>query len=233
VGTAYIPRTLEVEGPEHLVIDFRGLDCVTFVENTLALALFVRGPDAGKLLDDRRRAEERYESLLTKIRYRGGVLDGYASRLHYFSDWIADAQAKGLVTDVTRDLGGVADPEPVDFMSTHADAYRQLADPAAMAAIRSTEARLGRLGRWYLPADRLDEAALSIKDGDIIAATSTVKGLDVAHTGVALWVDGTLRLVHAPLVGDSVQISEESLPERIRRIPGQDGVMVARPTERR
>ena len=83
--------------------------------------------------------------------------------------------------------------------------------------------------RWAVPEDALDAATLSIRQGDIIAATSTVDGLDVAHTGLAIWVDGTLRLMHAPLVGDSVQISEESLAERIRRQPGQDGIMVARP----
>ena len=82
-----------------------------------------------------------------------------------------------------------------------------------------------------MPEERLAAVAPSIRDGDIIAATSTVAGLDVAHTGLALWVDGTLRLLHAPLVGDSVQISEESLPQRIRRIRGQDGILVARPTE--
>jgi len=71
-----------------------------------------------------------------------------------------------------------------------------------------------------------------LEDGDIIAATSVVEGLDVAHTGLALWVEGTLRLMHAPLVGDSVQISEVTLAERIQRIEGQDGIIVARPLDR-
>jgi hypothetical protein len=38
--------------------------------------------------------------------------------------------------------------------------------------------------------------------------------------------------MHAPLVGDSVQISEIPLAERIQGISGQDGIMVARPLER-
>ncbi len=70
-------------------------------------------------------------------------------------------------------------------------------------------------------------------DGDIIAATSTVAGLDIAHTGIALWRDGRLHLLHAPLAGGVVQISEVPLAERIQRIDGQDGVMVARPVEAR
>jgi hypothetical protein len=73
--------------------------------------------------------------------------------------------------------------------------------------------------------------AAGIRNGDIIAATTTVEGLDVSHTGLALWIDGSLHLMHAPLVGEAVQISEVSLAERVGRIGGQDGIMVARPTE--
>ena len=56
-------------------------------------------------------------------------------------------------------------------------------------------------------------------------------GLDIAHTGIALWRDGQLHLLHAPLVGGVVQVSEVSLANRIQRIGGQDGIMVARPLD--
>jgi hypothetical protein len=230
VGTPYVPHTLEADGPERLVIDFRGLDCVTFVETALTTARFVRDPEAAALLENRGRAEDRYETLLRRLRYRGGELAGYPSRLHYFTDWIADGEAKGLVHDMTRELGGVRDTEPVDFMSKHVAAYRQLGEePSAVAAIRQAEERLTAAGRWYVPEDRIADVADDIRDGDVIAATSTVPGLDVAHTGLALHVDGALRLMHAPLVGDSVQVSEESLAARILRTGGQDGIIVARP----
>ena len=231
VGTAYVPQTLEVEGPERLVIDFRGLDCVTFVENAFALARFVRAGGAG-LLPDRPAAEAAYGRLLAELRYRGGVIDGYPSRLHYFSDWIADNARRGLVVDIGAELGGVVDREPIDFMTTHTDAYRQLADPAHVAPVREAEARLSAAGRTYVPEERIADVADRIRDGDIIAATSTVAGLDIAHTGLALRVDGELRLLHAPLVGDSVEISEVSLAERIQGLAGQDGIMVARPVAR-
>lgn len=233
VGTPYVPHTLEADGPEHLVIEFRGLDCVTFVETTFAMTRFLKSPDAETLLDRRGAAEARYDSLLTQIRYRGGRLNGYPSRLHYFSDWIEDGGKKGLMKNVTEQLGGVLDTEPVDFMTTHADAYPQLADPANVKALQRVEEGLTEEGRWFVPQDKLAAATAGIRDGDIIAATSAVKGLDVAHTGLALWVDGTLRLLNAPLVGDSVQISDVTLAERIRRISGQDGIMVARPVAAR
>ena len=117
-------------------------------------------------------------------------------------------------------------------MTTHVNAYRQLADPANVEAVRVVERRLTATGRYYVPESRIESMAHRIQDGDIIAATSTVEGLDVAHTGLALWVDGTLHLLHAPLVEGAVQISEMSLVDRIQRIRGQDGIIVARPVER-
>ena len=227
--------TLEVEGPERLVINFQGLDCVTFVENTWALSSFVRmiggafGSDAVNTLADRALSEDRYESLLRGVRYRAGTIEGYPSRLHYFSDWLGENDRRGLLRDIGRELGGTRDTEPVDFMTAHTDAYRQLTNPAFVELVRQTEQRLTEAGRYYVPEDRIEEVASRIQDGDIIAATSTVPGLDVAHTGLALWVDGTLHLLHAPLVGEAVQISAVSLADRILRISGQDGIMVARP----
>lgn len=232
VGMPYVPGTLEVEGPERLVIDFGGLDCVTFVENVYAMAAAVKAGVASRL-DDRGAVEGEYERMLRSLRYRGNVIDGYTSRLHYFSEWIADAEVKMLAEDVTDDLGGVVDREPIDFMSTHPDAYRQLSDPDNLEAIRLLEEILSARGRYFIPEGRIADVSGGIRTGDIIAATSTVGGLDVAHTGLAVRLDGTLRLLHAPLVGDSVQVSEESLAERIRRIEGQDGIIVARPLEPR
>lgn len=232
VGTAYVPGTLETDGPESLVVNFQGLDCVTFVENALALTRFIRS-DGARLLPDREAAEARYQALLTEYRYRSGMLDGYPSRLHYFSEWLSDNTRRGLLVDMGPRLGAQPDTEPIDFMSTHPDAYRQLADTANLRLIRETEARLNRAPRSYVPEARIADVADQIRDGDVIAATSTVPGLDVAHTGLAVWVDGALHLLHAPLVGEAVEISEVPLAERILRIESQDGIMVARPQERR
>lgn len=232
VGTPYQPGTLEVEGPERLVIDFTGLDCVTFVENVYAIATAVKAGVAERL-DERGVVEGEYERMLRALRYRGNVIDGYPSRLHYFSEWLLDAEAKQLVTNMTRELGGVLDDEPIDFMSTHPEAYRQLADPDNLEVIRRVEELLSARGRHYIPEDRIAGVADRIRQGDIIAATSTVSGLDVAHTGLAVRINGELRLLHAPLVGDSVEVSVRPLADRIVAIDGQDGIMVARPLEPR
>jgi hypothetical protein len=219
VGTPYVPQTLETDGEERLVINLRALDCVTFVENVLALARTIRvGGDFPEFTRE-----------LERIRYRTGSVAGYPSRLHYFSEWISANAEKGVVTDVTRELGGIRDAGPLDFMTLHRDAYRQLADDSTFEQIRRIETRLASAPRFFIPAGAIAAASPRIRDGDIIAATSSLPGLDVAHTGLALWQDGALHLMHAPLVGDSVEISEQPLAVRIQRIRTQDGIMVARP----
>lgn len=222
VDTPYVPGTLDVEGEERLVVNLRGLDCVTYVENVLAISrLIQRGQDDF----------DAFLAELARIRYRGGEIAGYPSRLHYFSDWIVDNQEMGLVRDVTRELGGERDAEPIAFMSNNLKAYRQLADPANLAEIRRIEDRISDRPRYVIPESRIAQVESGIRNGDIIAATSTLPGLDVAHTGIAVWIDGRLHLMHAPLVGKSVEISELPLAERILGIRAQDGIMVARPVE--
>ena len=219
VGYPYVPGTLEAEGPEHLVINLRVFDCVTFVENMLALSRVVRAGGGYPA----------FKRELTRIRYRDGVLNGYPSRLHYFSEWIANNDAMNIVRNVTRDLGGTVDPEPITFMSAHRSSYRQLADDAVLHDIAQMEKRLNATPRYVVAESAIAGVATNIRDGDVIAAATNVPGLDIAHTGIALWVNGKLHLMHAPLVGSVVEISTEPLADRIVRIAGQDGIMVARP----
>jgi len=231
VGTTYTPGTLEAPGAERVVINLGEFDCVTFIENMLAMTRFIRH-DGIALLADRHTAQARYARYLEEIRYRGGHLDKYPSRLHYFSEWLSDKSARGKLRLLARELGGVEDAEPLSFMSAHPKAYRQMADSGVSEAVRAMEQRLNAApARWYLPEDRIVEVADRIQDGDLIAATSTLPGLDIAHTGIALWQGGRLHLLHAPLVGKSVEISVLPLAERIVELRTQDGIMVARVVE--
>jgi len=229
VGAPYVPRTLDPPGEERLVVDLRAFDCVTFVESMMTLALVVATAEGTTGPSDR--LMDRYERILTAIRYRGGELRGYPSRLHYFSEWVGDNEAKGFVVDMTAELGGVLDPEEPTFMTEHRDAYWQLADPATFQAIADAERELAGVERHMIPQDRVREVEEGIRTGDIIAATSTLSGLDVAHTGIALRRGGVLYLMHAPLVGEAVQISERPLATRLLSLSAQDGIMVARPLE--
>lgn len=230
VGDPYVPGTLELDGPEDVVVNLEAFDCVTLVENVLALARVTRlyGPE---ILDSDDRMRSVYRGALREIRYRGARVDGYPSRLHYFSDWISDNESKGLIREITKAMGGEEYYQAIDYMTTHSDSYPQLADPRNLRAVADTEAFLSGQPLFRLPEGDILERASGIQDGDIIAATSTVDGLDVAHTGLAYWQGSALHLLHAPLVGEVVEVSDLPLGERILRLQGQDGIRVVRPVD--
>ena len=220
LGSPYRAGTLEVEGPERLVVNLREFDCVTLVESTLAIARCSAGE---------RRTIDDVRSELIRIRYRGGVLDGYASRLHYFSDWISDNERKGLVKDLTGLLGGVPKRNTVNFMSSRPQAYPRLRDPAVRAAISARERTISATPHTVLPLRLLPTAASGINDGDILGITAGVPGLDFVHTGFAVHVDGRVHFLHAPLSGGVVIVSAKTLEEVLRARQTPPGIVVVRP----
>ena len=221
-GTPYVAQTLEAPGDEHLIVNLRGLDCVTFVESALALARCVKLQTP---------TFDAYKQQLQRIRYRSGVIAGYPSRLHYFSDWISDNERKGIVRNVTKSLGGKSIKKKIDFMSTHPSSYRQLSNSQFLEKIKATERELSASEQFIIPKERLASVEGNIQHGDIIAITTSVPGLDVSHTGMAFRLDGVLRYLHAPLSKGTVQMSEGSLAAYLAGKGKQTGIMVARPLE--
>lgn len=222
LGTPYAAKTLEVPGKENLVINLHGLDCVTFVENTLALSRCVKMEQ---------HSFEEYKRQLQLIRYRDGIVDEYPSRLHYFSDWIYNNANKNVVRNVTRELGGVPYEKTINFMTAHRSSYHKLSESAYVEMIKKTETALTSQEQYYIPKERLAYLQDGIRNGDVIAITTSIDGLDISHTGLAIRIGGKLRYLHAPLSSGSVQISEGSLVEYLMSHKNQTGIMVARPLE--
>lgn len=218
----YKARTLESGDDEQLIVNLKEFDCVTFVETTLALARCIK---LGTTTYDA------FKSQLQLIRYRGGVIGGYPSRLHYFSDWIDDNEKKQIVTNITRELGGVRYEKRISFMTTHRTAYKQLGNDYFFNAIEQTEAELNTRPRYYLPKDQVRRVQEQISDGDVLAITTSINGLDILHTGIALRHRGMLRMLHAPLSGGSIQITKHGLADHLSSRKNHTGIMVARPVE--
>jgi len=227
IGTEYGEHLLEEEGPEHLVVNLRRLDCVTFYESSLAIARCVKLKKA---------TFDEFKAQLQLIRYRGGVIDGYSSRLHYTSDAWADDEKRGILRVVTKDLFGVKQlrriPSPVNFMSTHRSAYRQLADGKFFDAMKRKEEEISKREVYFLPKGHLPGLSYRITPGSLIGITTSVPGLDISHTGIAVRAeDGSLHLLHAPDVGDKVQVSQLSLEEYLSRNRKQTGIVIAEALE--
>jgi hypothetical protein len=221
LGWPYQAKTLELPGPERLVVDLSGVDCTTFVETSLAMARTIK---LGQFSFDGFLRE------LQTIRYRDGRIAGYPSRLHYFSDWLYDNTRKGVVTEITDTLGGEAQALSLSFMTQHPQAYMQMQDPGNVTAMRAFEAAISGRPHFQLPKERIAQAESRIESGDVIALVTTVPGLDIAHVGLAVREnDGRIHFLNAPMVGAQVEISREPLADLLKDRKGYSGIRVARP----
>ena len=229
IGTPYVASTLEVNDEEELVVNLRQLDCTTLVENVVALTLTVREPAPSFAAFCRN---------LEKIRYRGGVRDGYASRNHYFSEWIASNEKLGVVEEIRgkkdegyRPFVAVQRLE-LDYMSTHPSAYPMLDGNAGeLRRIRTNEQAFDGQAVRYVPVSWLgkgQEELDDIHDGDILAIVTRKKGLDTSHLGFAVWKEGRLHLLNASSIHKKVVLEPMTLRQYMQKHPSQLGVRVVR-----
>mgnify|MGYP001588080526 FL=1 len=223
LGTEYVANVLEVPGEERLVVNMSGLDCVTFYENALVLA---------RCMKKNKMTFDDYKNELQFIRYRGGVINQYPSRLHYTSDYMFDNEKKGIWKNVTKEIGGVRYNKTINFMSTHPDSYRQIkGNPGFLKTIQEQEKEMNSRETYHIPKNLVSGISDKLNNGDIIGITTDMEGLDTSHTGVVMRQNGAAYFLHAPLASKKVTISEKPLAEYLAGNKKQIGIMVARPLE--
>ncbi|PKN52874.1 MAG: DUF1460 domain-containing protein [Deltaproteobacteria bacterium HGW-Deltaproteobacteria-13] len=219
VNRPYKAETLESPGKEKLVVNLSAFDCTTFVETVLAL---VRCASTGRI------SRDQFRKNLKLIRYRQGKMDGYSSRLHYFSDWLRDNENKNILTDVSRSLGGKPQRKKIHFMTAHRESYSALGKEAQFAKMSVIEKNLSRKIFHIIEKDNMNAQKAKIHDGDIIAFATNQEGLDVAHVGFALWQGKSLRLLHASSEEGAVVISKKTLAAYLKSGRKFTGIIVAR-----
>lgn len=192
LGVPYVAGTLDGNEEEQLVVLVDSLDCTTFVETVLAFCIADKRGE---------RDYEGFKNALTQVRYRDGILNGYTSRLHYFSDWILNNEQMGFVKECTSETA-CSQPKELwlDFMTTHVDSYLPMKkNPELVKEMASHEKNWQGTVVSYIPKEKLNlpPEGLKIKDGDVLALVTNIKGLDVVHVGFAFWKDNQLHLLHA------------------------------------
>lgn len=215
----YHGHTLEAPGIEKLQVNFRGVDCTTFMENVVVLT---------RILKQKNVSFGAYTNELMKIRYRKGQLEAYPSRLHYLSDWFYENEQKGVLKNITREIGGIPFSKKIHFMSSHWDKYPALADTTYRKEIGLIEQEINSRKMFYVPKHEVGKLEKKIQSGDIIGITTGIEGLDLIHVGLAVFVGDRLHLMHASSDAKEVVISEKPLVDYLAGNRLQTGIMVAR-----
>jgi hypothetical protein len=212
--------TLEAGGKEKLVVNFTQFDCFTFLETVLALA---------KCAVQGRITEREFRQMLQFIRYRSGIITGYSSRLHYFTDWLWDNKQKKIVKGTSRRLGGEPRHKKINYMTTHRASYPALKNENEFQKMLIVEKNLSRVTFCVIKKNKVNLQKGKIKTGDIVAFVTEQEGLDIAHVGFALWQRKNLHLLHASSKEGSVVISKKPLVTYLKQNKKFTGIIVAHP----
>lgn len=228
LGTPYVSYTLEIDDRiEAPSVNLLGLDCWTFFEVSLAFA---------RMLDEPR---EKWtpQTMLHYIeldRYRGGQCTGsYLSRLHYLEEWLWDNDKRGLVKDLTKDLGGVKGANAAREMTIGWRGYRYMRNnPDLRAGIAEMEAKVRRNQLYYIPKSKVGGIESKLRNGDVIGIVSKDGSLvATSHVGLAYrGDDGTLHFMHASSKRNYGKVVIDArLSEYLYKFRTHVGILVARP----
>ncbi len=216
IGIPYQAGTLEGKKTEELVVCSGAVDCTTFVEQALALAL----------------ADSTYTSFkekLQQIRYKDGDIKGYASRLHYISMWIEENSSKQILKEITSLFPHKIRTQSLQFMSRNAHLYPALKDsPEMTKAIREAETPYQNYRYPYIPKEWLQrpEIGTLLPEGSIVAFVSNKSDLDTVHIGFIIYKNGKPHLLHASQRHKKVLIDPLSLYEYTSRRKDVIGIRI-------
>ena len=221
-GTPYVGGQLNLgDTPEEFRVVIGKTDCILFVEAMFCLAR------TAKLA-----TEAPYYNFFVKqlahCRYRKPHNMRYFSdRIHYTTEWIRNLEKRGLVKDITLDLGGEVYNHPINYMSTHASAYKMGADD--VERIRAIEAELNEVPMTVISPAVIPRIASKVQSGDIICYVTTVEGLDIAHVAIACQMGGKLRFIHASSVEKKVVLDAKDVASYAAGRRNCAGIKVVRP----
>ena len=209
LGKPYAMHALSDQNPERLVADLNAFDCVTFIENSLAL-INSNGTDSI------------YRKSLIHHRYAGDSVV-YEKRYHYFSDAMRQLQFPLLGT--TEMLFHA--PKSFLFLSSYL-----LTKPAIQIdvdRIREREVELSKQPFLYTPNATLEKLLPLLKSGDLIGLVSKKASIDFLHTGMVYRKNGKVYLLHASQEYKRVMISNLTLVEYLKAHKQFIGVCAFRP----
>lgn len=187
LGTKYTCDPLG-EGKEGTIdkdplCDFNNVDCVTFIEQCLALAMS--------------KSKQDFLKNLNKIRYKDGKIS-YITRNHYsIIDWLPNN--KWLVTDATKEIGG----KYVNCTERIIDKQKFFQDKGIKTTIDKITTKTS-----YIPKEKIIKIKNNLSSGLIIFHIGDKPGIFVLHWGVLIKSDGKLYIRHASSVYKSV-VDEE------------------------
>jgi hypothetical protein len=203
LDTDYRESTLigDAVTPEAFVINFRGVDCFTYLD-------YVEAMRHSRSFSD-------FRENLRNIRYRSGKV-AFEHRNHFFTDW-RDFNAD-LVEDVTSKVANGKEKNVIKRLNQKEDGTHYLPGIAVI------ERKI-----TYIPSDKIrDDVIDRLHPGDYAGIYSEKEGLDVSHVGIIIKKKNDLFLRHASSSNIYRRVIDHDFRVYMKNKPG---IVVLRPKE--
>jgi hypothetical protein len=209
IGKPYRANMLSNGNPEVLVTSLEAFDCVTFLENSLA----IKYANGDEIL---------YPKALKHVRYAGDSVQ-YEKRYHYFTDAM---QSLGfpLIIDPAHTIKLRKD---FSFLSTFLQ--KKLPISVDLTLLVNREQSLARRTFLYTPVNDVSSLLPLIQSGDLVGFVTSNPHLDFLHTGMFVRKGNVIHLLHASQDKKQVVLSDESLEFYLKSHPKFIGICVFRP----
>ncbi|WP_354186734.1 DUF1460 domain-containing protein [Bartonella japonica] len=178
--------------PEELIIDFRGLDCFTYLDYVAALSQST--------------SQTEFINNVIRTRYVDGNVS-FLNRKHFFTDW-AYREYK-IATDITAQIS----PNAVNtekYLNKKADGGNYL--PGLPVVKRNIT---------YIPSKFINEEVINhLQTGDFIGIYTKLAGLDVTHVGFFIMTENGPMFRNASSRKENEKVVDSPFMDYIAKTPG-------------
>ncbi|WP_455478154.1 DUF1460 domain-containing protein [Bartonella sp. B10] len=178
--------------PEKLIIDFRGLDCFTYLDYVEALR--------------KSKSQTEFINNVIQTRYVNGYIS-FLNRKHFFTDW-AYRKYK-LANDITAQIS----PNAVNidkYLNQKANGENYL---PGLPVVKRTIT--------YIPSEFINEEVISrLQSGDFIGIYTKLAGLDVTHVGFFIMTDNGPMLRNASSRKENKKVVDSPFMDYVEKTPG-------------
>lgn len=203
MGLDYKESTLigDINTPEVLVINLKGVDCFTYIDYIEAMRLS--------------RSFSKFKVNLRKVRYKSGKV-AFENRNHFFTDW--QEFNSDFIDDITEEIGAGKTIRVQKRLNEKEDGTYFL------IGINPVQREIK-----YIPSDAIDDSVINkMRTGDYVGIYSHLAGLDVSHVGIVIKDGDKIYLRHASSQKKQRKVVDQDFKNYISSKPG---IIVLRPKD--
>lgn len=194
LGAPYVANMLigSPASPEKLVVDFRGLDCFTYLDYVEALRKSYSPSD--------------FVKNIIRTRYANNEVS-YSHRKHFFTDWSHEKplNAKDVTSEIA--LNAVTVTKILNRKSDGGEF-----EPSLGMIKRDVT---------YIPSKLIDDTVVDhLKTGDYIGIYTPTEGLDVTHAGIFITTEEGPMLRNASSRITNKKVVDSPFMDYVKKTPG-------------